>query len=45
MIQCELCDNKIRVSPEIAPPDYNFQIDGWAFCQDCKIKLLRGISE
>ena len=44
MIECELCNKKIRIMPEIAPPDYKFElVKGWAFCHDCKIKLLTGV--
>ena len=43
MIKCEFCDNHIKITPEIAPPGYKFRIDGWAFCQDCKIKLIGGV--
>jgi len=42
-IKCELCDKKIPVHPSMRPLEHEFQIDGWAFCRDCKVKLLRGI--
>jgi len=44
MIYCELCGGKIRVSPTMKPLEHEFQIDGWAFCPDCKIKLIGGIN-
>ena len=43
MIKCELCNKKITVSPYMKPLEHEFKIDGWAFCRDCKIKLLNGI--
>ena len=42
MIKCELCNKKIRVSPSMLPIEHEFKLDGWAFCPDCKIKLLGG---
>ena len=44
MIKCELCKKKIAVSPYMKPLEHEFTIDAWAFCPDCKIKLLNGVT-
>jgi len=40
MIRCELCKKKIPVSPSMRALEHEWQIDGWAFCNDCKLKLI-----
>ena len=43
MIECELCNKKIGITPEIAPPNYKIElVKGWAICQNCKIKVING---